>query len=57
MTCTRGSCVQSPTGRYPDIHDMWQEGDGEQDVRFFKRKVEVVLQELIADERLEGCQH
>jgi hypothetical protein len=40
-----------------DIHDMWQEGDGEQDVRFFKRKVEVVLRELIADERLEGCQH
>jgi hypothetical protein len=40
-----------------DIHNMWQEGDGEQDVRFFKRKVEVVLLELIADERLEGCQH
>jgi hypothetical protein len=40
-----------------DIHNMWQEGDGEQDVRFFKRKVEVVLRELIADERLEGCQH
>ena len=40
-----------------DIHNMWQEGDGEQDVRFFKRKVEVVLRELSADERLEGCQH
>lgn len=40
-----------------DIHDMWQEGDGPQDVRFFKRKVEVVLRELLADERLEGCQH
>ena len=40
-----------------DILDMWQEGDGVQDVRFFKRKVEVVLRELIADERLEGCQH
>ena len=37
-----------------DIHNMWQEGDGEQDVRFFKRKVEVVLRELLADERLEG---
>ena len=37
-----------------DIHDMRQEGDGEQDVRFFMRKVEVVLLELIADERLEG---
>jgi len=40
-----------------DILDMWQDGDGEQDVRFFKRKVEVVLRELLADERLEGCQH
>jgi len=40
-----------------DIIDMWQEGDGAQDVRFFKRKVEVVLRELLADERLEGCQH
>ena len=37
-----------------DIHDMWQEGDGQQDVRFFKRKVEVVLLELLADERLAG---
>ena len=34
-----------------------QEGDGEQDVRFFKRKVETVLWELLSDERLEGCQH
>ena len=40
-----------------DILDMWQEGDGVQDVRFFKRKVEVVLRELLADARLEGCQH
>jgi hypothetical protein len=40
-----------------DILIMWQEGDGEQDVRFFKRKVEIVLLELLADERLEGCQH
>lgn len=40
-----------------DIHDMWVEGDGEQDVRFFKRKVETVLRELIGDERLDGCQH
>jgi hypothetical protein len=40
-----------------DIHDMWQEGDGQQDVRFFKRKVEVVLRELLADEQLAGCQH
>ena len=40
-----------------DIHDMWREGDGEQDVRFFKRKLEAVLRELLADERLAGCQH
>ena len=40
-----------------EILDMWQEGDGDQDVRFFKRKVEIVLRELIADERLAGCQH
>jgi|LauGreDrversion4_2_1035121.scaffolds.fasta_scaffold647128_1 hypothetical protein len=39
-----------------DILDMWQEGDGQQDVRFFKRRVEVVLRELLADERLKGCQ-
>lgn len=39
------------------VHDMWQEGDGEQDVRFFLRKVEDVVRELVADERLEGCQH
>ena len=32
-----------------DILDMWQDGDGEQDVRFFKRKVEIVLHELLAD--------
>ena len=40
-----------------EVLDMWQEGDGEQDVRFFKRKVETVLRELLSDERLEGCQH
>ena len=40
-----------------EIIDMWQDGDGAQDVRFFKRKVEIVLRELLADERLEGCQH
>jgi len=39
------------------VHNMWQEGDGEQDVRFFLRKVEAVVRELVADERLEGCQH
>jgi len=40
-----------------EIIDMWQDGDGAQDVRFFRRKVEIVLRELLADERLEGCQH
>ena len=39
------------------VHNMWQEGDGEQDVRFFLRKVEDVVRELVADELLEGCQH
>ena len=39
-----------------DILDMWQEGDGQQGVRFFKRRVELVLWELLADERLEDCQ-
>jgi hypothetical protein len=39
-----------------DILNMWQEGDGEQDVRFF-HNVEIVLRELLADGRLEGCQH
>ena len=43
-------------GEY-EMLDMWQEGDGEQNVRFFKRKVEIVLRELLSDERLEGCQH
>jgi hypothetical protein len=33
-----------------DFHDMKMEGDGELDVRFFKNKVDAVLQELLADE-------
>ena len=36
---------------------MWREDDGEQDVGFFKHKLEAVLLELLADERLAGCQH
>jgi hypothetical protein len=40
-----------------DVHDMKVEGDGEQDVRFFKHKVEAVLWELLTDGRVEGCQH
>ena len=39
-----------------NILDMWQEGDGQQDVRFFERGVEVVLLELLADERLKDSQ-
>jgi hypothetical protein len=39
-----------------DVHDMKVEGDGEQDVRFFKHKAEAVLWELLTDERLECCQ-
>jgi hypothetical protein len=31
-----------------DVHDMKMEGDGEQDYRLIKRKVEAVLQELLA---------
>ena len=38
-----------------DIHDMWLDGDGVQDVRFFKHRVEVVLRELLADKRGKGC--
>jgi hypothetical protein len=29
------------------VHNMWHEGDGEQDVRFYLRKVEDVLRESI----------
>ena len=39
-----------------DILDMWQEGYGQQDVRFFKCRVEIVLRELLANEQLKGCQ-
>jgi hypothetical protein len=36
---------------------MKMEGEGQQDVGLFKCKVEAVLQDLLADKRLEGCQH
>jgi hypothetical protein len=39
---------------YMDVHDIKVEGGGEQDIRFFKRKVEAVLLELFADERLDS---
>jgi hypothetical protein len=41
-----------------DVHDMKVEpveGDGEQDIWFFKHKVKAVLLELLADKRREGC--
>ena len=40
-----------------EVLDMHVDGDGDQDMRFFKRKVESVLRELISDQRLAGCQH
>ena len=40
-----------------DMSHIWKEGDGEHDVRFLKQRVETVLRELQADERLADCQH
>ena len=40
-----------------EIIDMWEEGDGDQDVMFVTRKLEKLLRELIADERMAGHQH
>ena len=34
-----------------EIIDVWEEGDGDQDVTFVKRKLEKVLRELMADPR------
>ena len=34
-----------------------EDGDGEQDVRLFKRPASKVLRELLANPRLAGCQH
>ena len=39
------------------IYDMWEEGDGRNDCRFYKRPLKKVLQELMADQRLKGHQH
>ena len=39
------------------VIDLWEEGDGNQEVLLYKRNVLKVLRELISDERLEGCQH
>lgn len=40
-----------------EVIDLHAEGDGLQDVRLFKRPVDKVLRELLADQRLAGCQH
>ena len=37
--------------------DVWKEGDGGQEVKFYKRNLEKVIRELMADPRLQGCQH
>ena len=34
-----------------DVHEMWQEGDGKQDVKFFKLRIEAVLRELQTNPR------
>ena len=39
-----------------EIIDLREEGDGDQDVRLFKRPADKVLRELLADPRLAGCQ-
>ena len=40
-----------------EIINMHQEGDGAQKLELFKRPAEKVLQKLISDIRLAGCQH
>jgi hypothetical protein len=40
-----------------EVIDVWEEGDGIQDVSFVKRKVAKVLMELLSDERMAGRQH
>ena len=39
-----------------EVIDLKEDGDGEQDVRLFKRPAGKVLRELLADPRLAGCQ-
>ena len=39
------------------VIDLKEDGDGEQDVRLFKRPTGKVLRELLGDPRLAGCQH
>jgi hypothetical protein len=40
-----------------EITSMHKEGDGAQKLELFKRPAEKVLRELMADVRLDGCQH
>ena len=40
-----------------EVINVWEEGDGIQDVSFVKRKVAKVLMELLSDERMAGRQH
>ena len=40
-----------------EIHDLWKEGDGDQEVKLFTRDVEKVLRKLLGDIRLAGNQH
>ena len=40
-----------------EVIDMWEEGDGQQDNTFVKRKAVKVLMELLSDERMVGHQH
>ena len=40
-----------------EVIDLKEDGDGNQDVRLFKRPAGKVLRELLSDPRLAGCQH
>lgn len=40
-----------------EVIDLWEDGDGQQDVRLYKRPALKVLRELLSDERLAGHQH
>ena len=42
---------------YIEVIDMWEEGAGDKDVTFVKRKLEKVLRELMADPQMAGHQH
>ena len=40
-----------------EVIDLKEDGDGNQDVRLFKRPAGKVLRELLSDPRLAGCQN